>query len=243
MVTGHEDYKTGISKVILEPTSKFPEGKNYFYVDTKDLDLVLKLRDCKFYGDWDTRAYPSGSRLYRAIVERNTKQATDVIDHVNGVSIDNTSRNLKSVTKLQNRRNRPWRGYKLCYGGGFVFTNTLSDDSLEEPYRKTFIREDEIVLSRMEFESRHWTDYGYDFLSDRRGELDIISMEYEGKISHEEATLMHVMRKAKNNAWYVLRYNLSDYFKEHEIPEPGYYLNEFNRMCDVETDELLCPFG
>lgn len=243
MVKSHEDYPTGISKVILSPTSMFPEGKNFFYVDTEDLDLVYGLKNCKFYGDWNTHAYPAGARLYRAIIERHTKLVPDIVDHINGVSIDNTSRNLKSVTKLQNRRNRPWRGYKLCHGGGFVFCSTLSEDSLEASYCKTFEREDEVVLSRMEFESKYWTDYGYDFLSDRRGELDIISMEYEGKLSHEEATLMHVMRRAKNNAWYVLRYNLSGYFKEHGIPEPGYCLNESNRMCDLEKGILLCPLA
>ena len=51
------------------------------------------------------------------------------------------------------------------------------------------------------------------------------------------------MRYAKDNAWYIFRYNLEDYFKAYNVPLPAYSLNIEGRMVHPVTGQILCPFG
>lgn len=245
MVIEYHVFDTGIAKVILKPTEKFPEGKNYFYVDADDLPLVMQTDNCELTGNWDKCAYP-GSQLYRKIVRKHIGQKPEYVDHANGVGIDNTSRNLNSVTACENSRNRVYRGYWIS-GDNFAFEGLVRYYSKFGAYTRsrviTYPYEHEAAFHRKEFEDDYYSSYNYNFFLDRRGELDIVELEYSGQISREEATFMHVMRKAKDNAWYVWRYHLFEYFKKYDVPIPGYKLNEKNRMVDVETGAILCPFG
>ena len=84
--------------------------------------------------------------------------------------------------------------------------------------------------------------YIYDFLKDRRNDLDILDLERTGVISEEEATYRHVIRYAKDNAWYYYRYNLEQYFKDNHIPVPDFSLDEQGFMRHPITNQLLCPF-
>lgn len=246
MVIEYHVFDTGIAKVILKPTEKFPEGKNYFYVDADDIHLVMERESCSLSGDWDKCAYPT-SQLYRRIVRKHIGNEPEYVDHINGVGIDNTFRNLNSVAACENSKNRVYRGYwfskgkfiseRIVHRYSSQFGNYRSSGSI------TYSAEDEAAFHRKEFEDDYYSSYNYNFFLDRRGELDIVELEYSGQISHEEATFMHVMRKAKDNAWYVWRYHLFEYFKKYDVPIPGYKLNEKNRMVDVETGAILCPFG
>lgn len=110
-------------------------------------------------------------------------------------------------------------------------------------YSKSTKREDEACLQQFQLEAEYFSDYNYDFLADRRNDLDIVELERTGKISSEEATFQHVMRYAKENAWYIFRYNLEDYFKAYNIPLPAYSLNTEGRMVHPVTGKILCPFG
>lgn len=252
MVIGYQFFNTGIAKVILKPTEKFPEGKNYFYIDADDIHLIMQKKDITLYGDWDKCAYPGGSDTYRVIAEKHYGfNSSCFIDHINGVGIDNTSRNLRPVSPTDNGRNRILRGYSVSGKEKFTFREpelVPYNYYGRTRYRKVthrsllYEREDLVAYHRKVWEDKWW-EIGYDFLLDRRGDLDIIELEYSGQISHEEATFRHVMRKAKNNAWYVLRYHLYGYFDKYGIDIPEYDLNEERRMVDVKTGNILCPLG
>jgi hypothetical protein len=47
---------------------------------------------------------------------------------------------------------------------------------------------------------KYYDEFNYDFLLDRKHDLDILDDELTGKITVEEATFRHVMRYAKDNA-------------------------------------------
>lgn len=252
MVIGYKRFDTGITKVFVKPSARFPEGKNYFYVDSDDLHLVMELEDCNLHGDWDKIAYPGGgSTFYRKIVEKHIGQVPEVVDHINGVGIDNTSRNLRSVSYSDNSRNKVFRGYSVKGRDSFTFQKEEVEYYSccgvmrhRTVYRRSmrFEREDLAAYHRKVWEDKWW-EIRYDFFLDRRGDFDILDLEYTGQISHKEAVFRHVMRKAKNNAWYVYRYHLFRYFDEYDVPIPEYELNKERRMVDVKTDALLCPLG
>ena len=85
--------------------------------------------------------------------------------------------------------------------------------------------------------------YMYDFLKDRRKDLDILDLERTKKISPEEAVYRHVVRHAKDNAWYFYRYNLAEYFRDNHISIPSYDLDNQGFMIDKVTRKQLCPFN
>lgn len=238
-----------ILKVILKPTKKYPNG--YFYTDACFEDLVESKSWCI-----DPQGYvvaTMGSRslgdmtkllLHQEIAYKCLGRYPSHIDHISGLKIDNIGANLEEVNKQQNSRNKQSRGYKIgqtyksggsCFVPMIVFNNKSIFDTSAR-------REDEACLRQFQFESENYTDYKYDFFKDRRGDADIVDLERKGLISAEEATFRHVMRYAEHNAWYVLRYNLQEYFKAYNIPLPSYKLNTEGRMID-EYGNLLCPFG
>ena len=65
----------------------------------------------------------------------------------------------------------------------------------------------------------------YSFLKDRRKDIDILDLERTGQISEDEAVYRHVLRYA-DNAWYLYRYNLFEYFKDNNIPIPVYAIDD-----------------
>jgi hypothetical protein len=66
-------------------------------------------------------------------------------------------------------------------------------------------------------------------------------MERTGKISEDEAIYRHVLRHAADNAWYVYRYNLFDYFKDNHIPVPAFSTDSDGFMTHSITGQRLCP--
>ena len=83
--------------------------------------------------------------------------------------------------------------------------------------------------------------YMFDFKKYRRGSEDIIDLERTGQISEEEATYRHILRYS-DNAWYMLRYDLEQYYKDNHIPIPEYRLDESGFMIHPITGQKLCPF-
>ena len=235
-----------ILKVILKPTKKYPNG--YFYVDICFEDLVRSR-------SWhiNPRGYVVSaigfhnnrrkSLLHKEIAFRCLGRYPNYIDHENGLEFDNIGANLTEVTSQQNSRNKRSRGYligRICKSDGSQFQPKITLN--EKNIRDTSVRrEDEACIKQFQFESTNYSDYNYDFLKDRRGDADIVDLERKGIISTDEATFRHVMRYAENNAWYVWRFNLFDYFAEHGVPIPVYSLNKEGRMVD-EYGQILCPF-
>lgn len=229
-----------ILKVILKPTQRFPDG--YFYCDASDEELVRQNTWCLH-----TQKYPYVVASFRGHDSRQTKQFhqekafnildeyPDCINHVNGIEFDNVNTNLDKVTNQQNCWSKPSRGYninrKKFYSRIVVNSNLI--------YTKCVRTEVEAIQSAYQLEVTY-EDYRYDFLKDRRKDADILDLERTGKISEDEAVYHHVLRHAADNAWYVYRYNLFDYFKDNRISVPKYSLDGEGYMIHCVTGQRLC---
>ena len=246
---------TDILKVYTKPTSKFSEGSNYFYVDAKDEDIV----DSHTWHLFKNGKYISvdvniGStydfkhlKLYRELAYKYLGYYPDYIDHVNGLELDNTDINLNVVTNQQNALNRPSRGYEFvrynnmfrpklgfCYGHLRPYSSVATE---VEVCQLTHLTETDYLRGILKDDY-----YMYDFLKDRRNDLDILELERTGQISSDEAIYKHVVRYASDNAWYYYRYNLEQYFKDNHLKVPDYKLDEQGYMIHPVTGKKLCPF-
>lgn len=242
---------TDILKVITKPTKLLPVG-GYFYCDAKDIDLVEKY-------NWTIDYSHSFQIIYLTTKHNNRKHLIfhrelaykylgyypDCIDHINGLEFDNTDKNLNVVTTQQNSYNKPTRSYAIlinCFKpkliinkNYFGFYNSIKfeyeacqlQNKLETDYLRGILKDDY---------------YMYDFLKDRRNDIDILDLERTGQISSDEATYRHVIRYAKDNAWYYYRYNLEQYFRDNHIPVPDFTTDERGFMRHPITNQLLCPF-
>ncbi len=215
-----------VLKVILKPTQRFPEGA-YFYADASDEKLV---RQYTWYLNSQRQSYVgadfgslySHERLlfHREKAHNILDYYPDYINHINGIEFDNINMNLDKVTNQQNCWCKPSRGYRIAERS---FVPRIKVNS-QHIYVKCMRTEVEAIQSAYQLEVDH-EDYRYDFLKDRRHNLDLLEMERTGKISEEEAVYHYVLRHASNNAWYVYRYNLFEYFKDNRIPIPKYSLD------------------
>lgn len=83
-------------------------------------------------------------------------------------------------------------------------------------------------------------DRSFDFKSCRLYEDDLVDLYLSGVVSYEESTLRHIMHY-KDNAWFVYRYDLVNYFNEHNIPIPEFELDEEGFMIEPHTGLYLNP--
>ena len=238
-----EEYSiTGVAKVILKPTKAFPNG-GWFYCDIEHLDLVERYTWFLAYQGKnricvEARKNPYENILFhQTLTEKILGYNPDCIDHVNLLEIDNTDCNMNLVDAQKNRRNTPSQGYYYNFYG---FRPKIRCDC-RSFYDTTYKSEAEAALATYYLRQQYYSDYDYAFLKDRRNDLDIIDLQYTGKISEEEATFRHVMRYARDNAWYVYRYNLFNYFKQYHIPVPEFRLDEQGFMVHPITGQKLCP--
>lgn len=258
MILNKEYYtqKNGVDiiKVILKPTTKFPNG--YFYCPREAEDLVDKYCWCLCNSRSSMRVDANGGNYYnkpKLIFHKelfnfyHNYDWLEDIDHVNLVEIDNTNQNLNAVTHQQNQLNRFRRGYSYTKRDNcFSVTYKLSD-RIYHPFSATH-REDEAcqqanyidkVILKEELGEGY---YRFDFLKYRRGSEDILDLERTGIISEEEATYRHILRYV-DNAWYYLRYGLEQYFKDNHILVPQYSLDTNGFMIHPITGQRLCPFN
>lgn len=161
-----------------------------------------------------------------------------IIDHENGVGIDNRDLNLNIVSFTSNNRNIQRKGYSIK--DGYFRVRVYVDGS--ELYIGRYTTELSALRALANAINKYYTNYKYNFLLDRRGDLDILDDKLTGKITAEEATFHHVMHYARDNAWYVYRYGLEDYFNSRGIQIPAFELDSQGYMIDVNTKERLCPF-
>ena len=238
-----EEYPvTGVAKVYLKPTKLFPQG--WFYCDIEHLDLVerynwgLVNRGKNGIYVMTDIGFRQKILFHQALAEKILGYRPEYIDHISGLEIDNTDRNMNIVTQQQNTRNKLSRGY-IVNTVGFIPNIAISNKAY---YDKSYRSEAEAVLASYYFRKQYFSDYNYNFYLDRRNDLDIVDLQYTGKISEEEATFKHVMRYAKSNAWYVYRYNLFDYFKQYNVSIPEFRLDERGYMIHPVTGQKLCPY-
>lgn len=225
-----------ILKVILKPTKRFPEGA-YFYADACDEELV---RSYAWLLNSQKQPYVV-AKCYQYLCFHREKARNileyypDYINHVNGIEFDNINLNLDEVTNQQNLWARQSRGYGIV---GRSFQPKIMVDS-QQITAQCVRTEVDAIQSAYQLELQY-EDYHYDFLRDRCKDLDILNMERTGQISEEEAVYKHVLRHAADNAWYVYRYNLFEYFRDNHLKVPDYAINEDGYMTHPVTGQRLC---
>lgn len=243
---------TDILKVYTKPTSKFPEGSNYFYADAKDEDIVDSY-DWSLFRNRKNIAIIYRRRdvcysLHRDLAFKYLGYYPDYIDHINGVDFDNTDKNLNIVTNQQNLYNRPVKGYKITSNIHLIFKARLKINYVDCLPFSSVATEVEACQLQYLVETDYLRGilkddyYMYNFLKDRRNDLDILDLERTGQISSDEAIYKHVVRYASDNAWYYYRYNLEQYFKDNHLKVPDYKLDEQGYMIHPVTGKKLCPF-
>ncbi len=229
-----------VLKVILKPTQRFPDG--YFYCDASDEELVKKYTWCLHtqrhpyvvasFGGCDSQQQ---LRFHREMAFNKLGYYLDYINHINGIKFDNVNMNLDKVSQQQNIWCAPSKGYHIA---GRSFAPRIKIN-YRDVYAKCTRTEVEAIQSTYLLEMQY-EDYMYSFLKDRRKDLDILDLERTGQISEDEAVYRHVLRYA-DNAWYVYRYNLFDYFRGNRIPIPKYSLDSDGFMAHHITGQRLCP--
>ena len=244
-VEGIEKYRQlngeDVLKVILKSNKTFPDG-GYFYADASDEELVkncawwLKSRkqhyiitSCWTY--WGTKTL----HFHREKAHNILDYYPDYINHINGVEFDNVNMNLDVVSQQQNNWCKVSKGYSLDKRS-FCPEIRLNSQHIRAKCVRTEV---EAAQSVYQLEVQY-EDYRYDFLKDRRKDLDLLDMERTGKISEEEAVYRHVLRYA-DNAWFYYRYDLTDYFRDNHIPVPRYSLDSEGYMTHSVTGKRLCP--
>lgn len=243
-VKGIEEYRqknsVDILKVLLKPTQKFSRG--YYYCDASDEELVRSYTWCLLsqkepyvvavIGDCYSRQM---KRFHREKALNILNRYPDYINHIDGIEFDNIDRNLDVVTSQQNQWCKASKGY---YIDGKSFQPRIAVNS-QYICAKCVKTEVEVCQSTYQLEL-HYEDYRYDFLRDRRNDIDILDLERTGQISEEEAIYRHVLRYA-DNAWYIYRYNLFDYFNEYHLPVPAFSTDIDGYMVHSITGKRLCP--
>lgn len=250
-----EEYTTKNSekvlKVILKPTKNFPEGKNFFFTD--DNDITRELIESYTWGlsERNNNLYivAKTSSLYevRKTIKFHQEYAyrlldyyPDYIDHINLLSIDNRDINLNVVNAKQNRLNTQSKGYTFSVKRSYFRPNYNLDGKTY--HRGSFKSEPEALIATFKLREEVYSDYNYNFLLDRREDIDIVDLELTGQISTEEATEMHIRRYVELNPWYAYRYNLFDYCQAHNIVIPDFILDSQGFMIDPITKSKFCPY-
>lgn len=227
-----------ILKVILKPTQNFPDGA-YFYADACDEELV---RSYTWVLHKQRQPYVvakswGGQHLcfHREKARNILEYYPNCINHINGIEFDNVNMNLDKVTKQQNNCCKLSKGYFIDERS---FRPRIKVNS-RVIHAKRSRTEDEACISAYQLEV-DYEDYMYSFLKDRRKDIDILDLERTGQISEDEAVYRHVLRYA-DNAWYLYRYNLFEYFKDNNIPIPAYTIDDEGFMTHHITGQRLCP--
>lgn len=242
-----------ILKVYCKPTSKFPKGF-YFYTDLQAKDLISSYTWSLFVSNRNTNIsvirhksdYTRGVEyFYRDYAFNVLGYYPNFIDHVNGLEFDNTDENLNVVSKTQNSRNKQSLGYifrhRLFASDYYAFEINVEilDNILCQETRHTEI---DAFESINRLQKKYYSDYNYNFLKDRRGELDLLDLERTGVVSAEEATYRHVRRFVDTNPWYAYRYNLQEYCKDNHIIIPDFRLDEQGFMIHPVTGKRFSPY-
>lgn len=230
-----------ILKVILKSTQKFPQG--YFYCDASDEELV---RQYTWFLKTQKEPYVVaniGGRYSHQLLQFHREKAFNILDrypkyinHIDGIKFDNVNKNLDEVTNQQNLWCVPSRGYAIDRKNFRPYIGINS----QTIYANCTRIEVGAIQSAYQLELQY-ENYRYDFLRDRRKDLNLLDMERTGKISEDEAIYLHVLRYAANNAWYVYRYDLFDYFNENHIPIPAFSIDSEGYMTHSITGQRLCP--
>lgn len=227
MVTGIEKFtqKDGLEvlKVWLSPTPQFPNG-SFFYCEARDYDLVVSHPT---WGIWSPKqpyvqagvsraSAVSYYRLHVEIAKKHLGYLPEAVDHFNGLNFDCVDRpNLFSVSKEQNGRNKRSKGYVIDRSGSFCSRLVYYGNSIHSNPVRTEV---EALIDRSQLEKRYFSDYNYNFLEDRRTDMDLLMHEREGQWTKEQVIREYLRRH--DNPWFFFRYDLREVYQQYKIPFP-----------------------
>lgn len=252
MVTGIEKFtqRDGLEvlKVRLSPTTQFPNG-SFFYCEAKDEDLVRMHPNWVIYSQKHPYVQAkasiasaiSGRYLFHSEVARKyCSKLSEAVDHYNGIEFDCVDRpNLFSVSTEQNSRNRRSRGYSITTSGSF---DTSIRFHGERFYPYSSVRNEIQALAlRNRLEKRYFSDYNYNFLEDRRTDMDLLMYEREGQWTKEQVIREYLTRH--NNPWFFFRYDLREVYQQYGLPFPqegkDYWIDEEGFMIGRNGKRLV----
>lgn len=227
MVTGIQRFKQRdgleVLKVWLAPTPQFPNGA-FFYCEARDEDLVLAHKNWSIYSQKEPyvkagASIASAVSYYRFHVEVARKYLgflPEAVDHYNGIEFDCVDRsNLFSVTAEQNNRNRRSKGYIITSSGLFLSRIKYHDNLIRSNPVRTEV---EALIDRSQLEKRYFSDYSYNFLEDRRTDMDLLMYEREGQWTKEQVIREYLARHS--NPWFFFRFDLREVYQQYKLPFP-----------------------
>lgn len=251
MVTGIEKFtqKDGLEvlKVWLSPTREFPNG-SFFYCEAKDEDLVRMHPNWVIYSQKQPYVQAkasiasaiSGRYLFHSEVARKyCSKLSEAIDHYNGIEFDCVDRpNLFSVTTEQNTRNRRSKGYELVGSRSFRATIRFCGERIYSSYVRNEV---EALILRNQLEKVYLADYNYNFLADRRTDMDLLMYEREGQWTKEQVIREYLRRH--DNPWFFFRYDLREVYQQYGLsfPQEGkdYWIDAEGFMVNKDGARLV----
>lgn len=250
MVTGIEKFtqKDGLEvlKVWLAPTPQFPNGA-FFYCEARDEDLVrshlnwgiFKLKRPYVEAGASRASAVSTYRFHIEVARKYCNELPEAIDHYNGVEFDCVNRpNLFSVSAEQNSRNKRSKGYSITTSGSFYPQLIYHGRNIRSNPTRTEVQ---VLIDRSQLEKRYYSDYSYNFLEDRRTDMDLIMYEREGQWTKEQVIREYLTRH--NNPWFFFRYDLREVYQQYGLPFPqegkDYWIASDGFMVNKDGARLL----
>lgn len=234
-----------VLKVWLSPTKAFPNG-SFFYCEARDKDLVL------LHPSWgiNSQKHPyirgasktsavSNYLFHAEIARKYLGYYPEAVDHLNGLEFDCVnSLNLFSVSQEQNTRNKRSKGYSIKGAGDFRAKINLHGKEIYSNHTRTEVQ---ALIDRSQLEKRYFSDYSYNFLEDRRTDMDLLMYEREGQWTKERVIREYLRRH--NNPWFFFRYDLREVYRQYGLPFPqegkDYWFDKSGFMVNKDGVRLL----
>ena len=147
---------------------------------------------------------------------------------------------MNVVNQQQNVRNKPAACY--YYDPRFKLFQPRYTINKKDYKGKGVKTEFEVIKAVYSLHMQVYSDYNYNFYLDRRNDLDILDAELTSKITSDYAVYLHVKRYVEQNPWYVYRYGLEDYCRQHNIIIPNFSNDLEGFMINPTTGQRLCPY-
>lgn len=210
-----------ILKVFLKSNKIVPTG-DFFYCEEKHEGFLA--RKSWFLHSSDRPSIVRGTTcgvskpfyLHQEIVRQEVGDPTVHADHRNCVKFDDVyEQNLYVATKSEIIHNRRSTGYRLARNAFYPTVACVSETYVLHCLHS----EVEALKAQVALEKECYTGYMYNFLEDRRSDMDLLIKVREGVLTQEDATYLYLQRYARN-PWFYFRYDLQETFDYYNLPEP-----------------------